>query len=207
MIARPRATFAVLSVAVPFAASLGIAACGSGRVAADVNWSAEQEKQNRPLRDTEYLGQPPPDKDIADGGPVALLGVRHDLMIAPTTKKQANCNCLAVEVGEVGDTKFQWLNGAPDLRGDAAVVAISAKGIGPCAGGEADEAQRRASISAVDRDGADVWIEIEELPDGRPLASGAIVPRPGAGGHVFVRPRTARVPYARPQAGVPCKVR
>jgi len=180
-------------------------ACGGSHQAGDANWTPEPPQENRPLRDTESLGQPPAALSEPDGGSRAPLGVRHDLMIAPSTAHSAKCTCLAVEAGAANDPKFQWQNGAPDV-GDAMVVAVSAHGV-QCPGGEADETKRRASISAVDREGPDVLVEIEEVPEGRPIASGAIIPRPGAGGSLYVRPKNGKVPYARPAAGsARCKV-
>jgi hypothetical protein len=61
----------------------------------------------------------------------------------------------------------------------------------------------------VQQDGADVVLTLEELPPGRPLASGAVVPRPGPGGSVYVKPKGPKVPYGRPAAGAGarCKVK
>ena len=84
-------------------------------------------------------------------------------------------------------------------------IALSARGV-DCPGGLQDEEKRRPSISAVDQEGNDVIIEVEELPEGRPLATGAVIPKPAAGGAIYVKGRGGAVPYARPGAGGPCKV-
>ena len=102
-------------------------------------------------------------------------------MLANGAGKTERCSCLAVEVGMPGDALFFWQGDQPRIGGDATVVAIGAQGVA-CAGGNPNEERRRPSISAIDLENADVVIEVEDLPDGRPLASGAIVPRPGAGG-------------------------
>ena len=67
-----------------------------------------------------------------------------------------------------GKQAFQWDGEMPLIGPDAVVVAVSARG-GDCPA-EADEGKLRASISGVERDGDDVILEIEDLPEGRPLA-------------------------------------
>jgi hypothetical protein len=126
-------------------------------------------------------------------------------MLAPSPSRKERCACLAVEVGEPRDPRFQWVAGAPEVGGEAVAVALSSRGV-TCPGGEADEEKRRPSIAAVDQEGADVIIVVEELPDGRPLAAGAVIPKPAKGGAIYVRGASARVPYAKSGAGLRCKV-
>lgn len=133
------------------------------------------------------------------------FGVRHDLSMKAGAPRTPACGCLAVEVGMPGKQAFQWDGQVPTIGPDATVVAISASGV-PCAA-EADEGKRRASISAVDRDGDDVLIEIEDLPEGRPLALGAIVPKPGPNGALYVQPRDSKVRWVPQGAAKKCRVR
>lgn len=185
----------------PFVASLAaVAACGGMK--ADASWTEATEEKG-PSRQTEVLGEPEQLTSV-DGGTPALLGVRHDLGLSEG-KHTARCNCLAVEVGEPSDKRFAWQASVPDIGSDAMVIAISPRGV-DCPGGDADESKRRGSISAVDRDGPDVLVEIEEVPEGRPIASGAVIPRPGAGGSVYVRPKNKKIPYARTDGASRCKV-
>ncbi|KYG09889.1 hypothetical protein BE21_15455 [Sorangium cellulosum] len=137
--------------------------------------------------------------------PSSWVGVRHDLALARAASRAERCSCLAVEVAEARDPRFQWAAGAPETSADTLAVALSARGV-PCPGGPADEELRRPSISAVDQEGNDVIIEVEELPPGRPLATGAVIPRPAKGGAIYVKGRSARVPYARAAGGARCKV-
>ncbi|WP_437722851.1 hypothetical protein [Sorangium sp. So ce861] len=137
--------------------------------------------------------------------PSSWVGVRHDLALARAASRVERCSCLAVEVGAARDPKFQWAAGAPETGADTLAVALSARGV-PCPGGPADEELRRPSISAVDQEGNDVIIEVEELPPGRPLATGAVIPRPASGGAIYVKGRSAKVPYARAAGGARCKV-
>jgi hypothetical protein len=181
---------------------LATAHCGAGQRGSDSDWSAEPETKTRRLRETEALNVQP---EAIDKGPTAILGVRHDLMLS-NDPHPARCACLSVETGRPADPMFFWSGGAPDINTDALVVAIGARGI-PCPGGDPDDRRRRPSISAVEQQNDDIFIEIEDLPEGRPLASGAIIPRPGSKGAIYVYPRRGNALYAR-NAGVGrCRVR
>lgn len=181
-----------------------LCACGSSQTSIDASWSAEQEEEYRPLRETETLGQEAmPAPLVQDKPQPTWLGVRPDVMIAPAAPHEASCNCLAVHVGGAKDSAFQWQNDVPHVGSDARVIAVSTRGV-PCSD---PGAKGRASISAVDRDGSDVIVEIEELAEGRPIASGAIIPAPAPGGSIYVRSKGRDVPYARGPAGGRCKVR
>lgn len=185
--------------------ALAPAACGGSQRASDADWTPEIQQKDRRFRDTEALNAP--QIEPLDNRRNAPYGVRHDLMLAKGAH-ESRCNCLAVEVGAGNDArKFFWLGSPADTGADSVAVAIGARGV-PCPGGDPDEARRRPSISAVDLENDDVIIEIEDLPEGRPLASGAIVPRPGPKGSVFVRPRRGnRVYGVNPGVGGRCRVR
>lgn len=143
--------------------------------------------------------------------PLTELRVRHDVMMAKDAPHEANCSCLSVFVAQAPtDTRLMWIDAPPKLESDVAIVAMSNKGIA-CPGLPAD-ATERPSISGVERDGADVVIVVENLPPGRPIASGAVIPKPGPGGSVYVKPRGPKVLYGRPLPGAQanagrCKVR
>jgi hypothetical protein len=187
---------------VPLLVGLASIACGGAQHGEDSDWSAEPQQKHRRLRVTESLGAPVP---LDDRGPAALLGVRHDLMLS-NAPHEARCNCLSVEVGRPDDPRFFWAGGAPDISADALVFAVGARGI-PCPGGDPDDRRRRPSISAVDQDGEDIIVEIEDLPEGRPLASGAIIPRAGSRGSIYVRPRRGNMVYGRNPGVARCRVR
>jgi hypothetical protein len=177
-------------------------ACSGAEKATDPHWTDEKQEVNRPLRETEEMtGVQPLTASASQPG---VLGVRHDLMLAEGAHT-ARCNCLAVEVGPAADPRFFWTTAAPTIGTEAITVALGARGV-PCTGGDADE-KRRPSISAVDLVGDDVLIEVEDLPEGRPLAAGAVVPRPGPSGSIYVRPRNSKVIYASGAPGGRCKVR
>jgi hypothetical protein len=182
---------------------LGLAttACGASQRAADTDWSPEPERKEKHLRVTESLGNPQPLEEVR---PPALLGVRHDLMLSNAPHPE-RCTCLSVEVGRPADARFFWAGGAPDVGPDALIIALGARGI-PCPGGDPDDRRRRPSISAVEQLGEDIVVEVEDLPEGRPLASGAIIPRAGARGGIYVVPRRGNALYGRAPAGGRCRV-
>lgn len=140
--------------------------------------------------------------------PPTEMRVRHDLMMAKDSPREANCSCLAIVVADAPtDPRLMWIDAPPKLEADVAIVAVSDKGIA-CPGLPADT-NERPSISGVEREGPDVVVVIEHLPPGRPIASGAVIPKPGSGGAVYVKPKGAKVLYGRPLAGNAgrCKVR
>lgn len=178
-------------------------ACSGAEKAADPHWTSEPPEVNRPLRETEEMNATKPAAGLF-ANQNGLLGVRHDLLLADGAHT-ARCNCLAVEAGPAADPRFFWMSGPPTIGAGAVAVALSARGVA-CEGGAAEE-KRRPSISAVDQIGDDIVIEVEDLPEGRPLASGAVIPKPGPQGGIYVRPRNAKSIYAKGAPGGRCKVR
>lgn len=172
----------------------------------DPNWQGGNDKprQQPGALETEANVLTPASKGESSGTET-WVGVRHDLSMKPGTPRTPACGCLAVEVGMPGKQAFLWDGQVPSIGPDAVVVALSARGV-ECPA-EPDESKRRASISAVDRDGDDVIIEIEELPEGRPLALGAIIPKPGPNGALYLQPRNAKVRFTPQGAGKRCKVK
>ncbi|KYF70531.1 hypothetical protein [Sorangium cellulosum] len=195
-----------------------LAACGGNQHAgATAFWEGDTVEPSRP-KEQEGAKQKAPRRAFGtpddyggapttpqERGAASWVGVRHDLALASAASRKERCNCLAVEVAEAGDPRFQWAAGAPETGADTLAVALSARGVS-CPGGPADEERRRPSISAVDQEGNDIVIEVEELPPGRPIATGAVIPRPAAGGAIYVKARSAAVPYARAAGGARCKV-
>ena len=131
-------------------------------------------------------------------------GVRHDLAINPQKKPTGTCNCLAVAVGAPNGGQFAWRGARPDVNPNNLAVAIS--GGADCVGGPASEADRRPSISAVDRIGKDIVVEVEDLPLDRPIASGAILSPLEPGGKIYVKPRSKKVVYAKTSGKELCRV-
>jgi hypothetical protein len=134
------------------------------------------------------------------------VGVRHDLGLNPSKKPASSCACLGVSVGGPDDDAFIWRGARPDVNPSFVALAITAA-VPECPGGPANASDRRASISAIDRKGKDVFVEVEDLPADRPIASGAIIHPLEPGGHVYVRPRNKKIPYAKISGKELCRVK
>lgn len=181
-------------------------ACSGAKSAADVDWSPEPQPKDKRLRETEALYAAAPLDPSNEPKPSALLGVRHDVMLS-SGPHEARCACLAVEVGTATDAgKFFWLGGPAATTPEAIVVAVGARGVA-CPNGDPDDRRRRPSISGVDQENEDVIIEVEDLPEGRPLAAGAIIPKPGPKGAIYVRPRKGNGIYGSNPGVARCRVR
>ncbi len=126
-----------------------------------------------------------------------LLGARHDLRLAPNVST-AKCQCLAAVVGSPAAAGLSWMGPPPKL--DAAsqlVVALGSEGI-ECPANAKNEV---ASYRGYAVEGADVVVTVETAQSGRPVTHGAIIPRPTAGGQVYVRPAAKQVPFGRALQG------
>jgi hypothetical protein len=178
--------------------ALAAASCGRSQSAADVDWTPEPQPKDKKARETEALFAAQP-MDSKEGGQTAWLGVRHDLMLS-NAPHEARCTCLSAEVGPPKDPRFFWIGSAPDIGDNAVAIAIGSRGVA-CPNGDPDDRRRRPSISAVDVEGEDVLVEVEDLAMGRPLASGAIIPRPGPKGSIYLRPRRGGTLYGRSLGG------
>jgi hypothetical protein len=95
-------------------------------------------------------------------------------------------------VGDGNNPEFDWHGDKPSVGSDALVVAVTSEGI------DCEHQGRGPSIAAIDRQGQDVVVVLEEFKDTRPIALGAIIPNPGPGGFVYLRSR-GNAPYGRPE--------
>jgi len=171
---------------VPLAA-LTVLSCKAS-VKADVNTSAnvESEAEEDPF-ESAAMAEPAPPPVVKH---TEFFGVARRLTLAPA-KRAPTCQCVAVMVGTGDEPAFQWHGEKPDVGLDAMVIAISSEGI------ECEHRGRGPSIAAIDRQGNDVVVVLEEFQNTRPMAMGAIIPNPGPDGTVYVRAR-GRTPYGRP---------
>jgi hypothetical protein len=130
----------------------------------------------------------------------ALLGARPDLTLV-AGKQTTMCRCLAVASGAPNAPAFSWEGEMPTIDPLTEVVlAFSSAGIG-CAD-EPKESQG-ASYWGYQTSGEDVIVVVESARSGRPVTTGAILPRPGQDGHVYVRPVDSSVPYAKADKDAP----
>jgi hypothetical protein len=135
----------------------------------------------------------------ADTAETALIGARQDLGYRgpPST----TCGCLAVALGQPGDPPFHWSGPVPktDPNSEVVIALTSAGQTCPSAAPQS----LGASYWGYEVVGGDVVVVVEPAMPGRPIASGAIIPRPANGGHVFVRPSSNTVPYGKGPTGAP----
>ncbi len=126
----------------------------------------------------------------------ALLGARHDLGYAGP--KDATCACLAVALRDhAKDSAFQWELDEPRLEPNSQwLIALSSNDV-PC--DAPPSGTLGASYQGYVLDGNDVVVYVEALGEGRPMTSGAIIPRPKPSGAVFVEPTNAV--YGKPLDG------
>jgi hypothetical protein len=137
-----------------------------------------------------------PISDESGTGEYALLGARHDLSYAGP--QQASCKCLAVALyDQPSVAALQWELGAPHL--DPATQWVVALSSNQVACDTAPAGTLGASYQGYVVESNDVVVYVEALGDGRPMTSGAIIPRPLAGGSVFVE--AAGSVYGKPLDG------
>lgn len=125
---------------------------------------------------------------------IALLGARHDLRY--TGAATATCRCLATALGQANDAGISWRSHIPEVDPSTQlVIALSSEGL-PCP--DAPKDSLGASYWGYRIAGDDVVVVVESARDGRPVTSGAIIPKPTGNGRVLVEPLGAAVPYGRP---------
>lgn len=160
------------------AGSSGSSASADGDASLDA--SAEAEAGGQGLDKPVATGTAPTDEAfaLAASGP-ALLGARRDLKFKGP--KHVTCSCLAVALGEPEDAAFEWEHVPPSINSQQIVVALSSEGVS-CGG----DVGLGASYKGYQTPGNDVVIMVERAHQGRPVTSGAVIPRPIADGQVYV---------------------
>ena len=163
----------------------------------------KEETRPLPQTDTEKLSQAQ-QTDSASRVSTTPLGARAGLRLAkpgvPT------CRCLAVAVGRPDDARMQWEGSATTIDpGWQLAIALSSEGV-DCAGAPRDSLG--ASYQGYELSGKDVVVLVEVARLGRPIAGGAIIPRPESTGRVLIRPVDSKTPYGRALDGAltPCIV-
>lgn len=134
-----------------------------------------------------------PDVSAPPPKQTSFIGVTHSLTLSPEAAKTPACACIAAKVGDPANAAFVWKGPVPTVGDDALVLAITSQGVA-C---DREPRGRGASIQGVLRSGADVIVSLEEAGGGRPLAEGAVIPKPLRSGEVLIRPAFRGVPYAR----------
>lgn len=127
-----------------------------------------------------------------------LLGARHDLTLRPG-KSTASCECLAVALGGSRNSSMSWSAVPPDLD-ETTQLSIALSSAGQACKDEPKQSLG-ASYWGYRISGNDVIVLVEAARGGRPLTSGAIIPKPVGSGQVYVAPASKKLPYGRPLEG------
>ncbi len=126
----------------------------------------------------------------------ALLGARHDLTLSASVQKTPTCSCIFAALGSAGDPRFEWQSTRPRTNPNTQlVVAMTSEGM-PCE--TTDAGGLGASYWGYVRSGDDIIVFVESARAGRPLTSGAIIPKPFGDGQVIIRPASKKTPFGRP---------
>lgn len=129
----------------------------------------------------------------ARAGELALLGARHDLLLAEGM--DSKCSCLVVVLGAPSTPGLVWTDEAPSINSQTQlIVALGSDGVA------CDEPGGGASYMGYVKKGKDVIVSVEAAVSGRPVTYGAIIPRPDSGGQVFIQPY-GKIPYGRGLSG------
>jgi hypothetical protein len=171
-------------------------------VQAEANSDIDLDESGKPLRSFDRpmetpVSAPEPVQEGIETAPThALFGARHDL----SYKGPANaaCACLAVALRDrPQDAAFQWELDEPRVEpGSQWIIALSSNDV-PC--DSPPSGTLGASYQGYVTEGNDVVVYVEALGEGRPMTSGAIIPRPKPSGAVFVEPTNAV--YGKPLEG------
>ena len=137
----------------------------------------------------------------ASSDSVPFLGVARDLSLSAGSPHEAVCRCLAVAYGAPNDAKFTWQAGPPAAQRDTIAIAIATDGVA-CPSGSPPV---RASISAVEREGSDIVLVVENVGVGRPIMRGALALWPGPNGAIDVRTGHG-TPYPAASGPEPCRL-
>lgn len=127
----------------------------------------------------------------------ALLGARSDLTLAPA-QAPAQCSCLRVVLGPASLGAFSWKGPRPVLDDERQLaMALTSEGTG-CTN---PKGSLGASYWGYRRTGNDVVVYVENGVSGRPLAQGAIIPKPFGTGQVYVAPVSKKLPFGKSSDG------
>lgn len=140
----------------------------------------------------------------APGASRVLLGARHDLKLRPGSAT-ASCQCLAVALGGAHGAGMLWSAAAPDID-ESMQLSLALSSEGQACTGEPKNSLG-ASYWGYRVSGNDVIVLVEAARGGRPLTTGAVIPRPVGAGQVYVAPAAKKLPYGRPLSGTGlCKI-
>jgi hypothetical protein len=132
----------------------------------------------------------------APGGARTLLGARRDLTLAPG-EGAPTCSCVKVALGAPSSSAFKWKGAPPAVDPERQlVIALTSEG----AGCPDPKGGKGASYWGYGRSGDNIIVYVETAIKDRPVAGGAVIPKPFGSGEVFLAPKGG-APYGKPTAG------
>jgi hypothetical protein len=131
-----------------------------------------------------------------------LLGARRDLTLA-AGEGGSPCTCVKVALGAPNSSAFKWKGTPPGIDPERQlVIALTSEG----AGCPDPKGGKGASYWGYSRSGDNIIVYVETAIKDRPLAHGAVIPKPFGAGEVFLAPKGGS-PYGKPVAGKgSCKI-
>jgi hypothetical protein len=175
--------------------ALGAAAC---RASVKGDASVTAGRGDEEAGDIDGPSEQPASGDNADNADVAMLGARHDLRLSPEIKT-AKCRCLAVALGTPTNSAMSWRGTPASIDPRSQLVIAFSSDAQQCPG--EPQGSLGASYWGYRMSGNDVVVVIEAARDGRPVTTGAIIPKPNGEGQVVVQPLTRDLPYGQSLSG------
>lgn len=158
----------------------------------DTAWDTVDASQSEAESDANATSRTP-QMGSSQSATKALLGARHDLMLAPGAPQP--CACLAVAIGAPSSAQLSWTGTRPTIDpATQTIIALGSDGV-PCA-----EAGPGASYMGYVKERGDVVVTVEAAVAGRPVTRGAIIPKPDPGKQIYVQP-SGKIPYGRGKNG------
>jgi hypothetical protein len=153
----------------------------------------ETPEHNRPLSAEEVANAQNALTGAEADPQFALYGARHDFTVKDASGA-VSCQCVSVLLGPPSSGKLEWRGDMPRTKPETQLVVA----LIPSACSDGGEG---ASYWGYRVEGNDVIVMLEAWKPGRPRTLGAIVPRPAAGGQVYVAPVSGKLPYGKPASG------
>lgn len=128
--------------------------------------------------------------DSATPEQFALFGARHDFSVRDSSGA-VSCRCVGALLGPPSSGKLAWQGEMPHTKPETQLVIA----LVPLAGDCGDNV---ASYWGYRIENNDVVVFVESWKAGRPQTLGAIIPKPPAGGQVFLASVNAKLPFGAP---------
>jgi len=164
---------------------------------ADAELDAEVQKERAVAAPEGMKPDAQPASEASTDSKKPLLGARSDLTLVPADVA-GQCSCLRVALGPANLGAFRWAAETPAVD-DQTQLALALTSAG--SGCKDPKGSQGASYWGYGRKGDDVVVYIENGVQGRPLAQGAIIPKPFGQGQVYMAPAKKGVIYGKAADG------